>query len=157
MRKILLLLFIPALLLCGCSAQPQQGAAYFSGKAEIGFNGSSYSAAVVYNANGIEVDVLDTAAAGLRFVYDGASLLFGYSGIRLAQADKGLEPSNPAIALYDALSAAKNSESSSMFTVDGGFLINGKTPLGAFELRLSQDMEPQSLIFENNALTMEFE
>ena len=83
--KRLFPIFLALILLCGCSAQKSDfELPYFSKNARISCRGFEYDCKITYSRQGVEVDVLSTAAKGLNITYNGSELAFSYGDIKIS-------------------------------------------------------------------------
>ena len=100
--KRLFPIFLVLILLCGCSAQKSDfELPYFSKSARISCRGFEYDCKITYSRQGVEVDVLSTAAKGLNITYNGSELAFSYGNIKISEPNNNFELTNPAIAVFD--------------------------------------------------------
>lgn len=152
-----MLLLVISVLLAGCAAEKKsKTVGAFSLEASVDFNGFVYDCSVVYGADSVTVTAQSTSAAGLVITYDGKSVSLSYEDISFAQNNVNFDPSNPAVALFEALEYANTAESVQPQTVKDGFLINGETSLGEFSLELDSASVPKKLEFADSGLTVTF-
>ena len=157
MKKIISLLIILPLLLCGCSDQSESASiSGFSKNADVVFGDFSYSCVVVYNGSTVTVSAQSTAAAGLVITYDGKYVGITYDDISLSQMNGNFEPSNPAVALYEAFEYVNGLDQAAFSPAKDGFIAQGETSLGKFTLETDKEYCPVRLSFENSDLEFQF-
>ncbi len=144
-------------LLCGCSAQKSDFELhYFSKSARISCRNFEYDCNITYSQQGVRVDVLSTAAKGLGITYNGNTLGFFYGDIKISEPNNNFELTNPAIAVFDAVSKIKSLSLQDFEKLKSGYQIIGKTPLGEFTATLGDDYSIQSIIFNDFDYSIEF-
>lgn len=158
MKKVSALILAFAFLLCSCSAQESlKTVNSFSKNAAVTFKNFKYNCTIVYNGKSVTLSAQSTSAAGLVLTYDGKTVGITYDDISLAQINHNFDPSNPAVALYEAFDCVKNMEETDISTVKNGYRAEGETSLGRFTLETDSDFYPLSLVFKDAELSFDFQ
>lgn len=155
--KRLFPIFLALILLCGCSAQKSDfELPYFSKSARISCRGFEYDCKITYSWQGVEVDVLSTAAKGLNITYNGSELAFSYGDIKISEPNNNFELTNPAIAVFDIVKEVQKLSKSDLEKLNSGHQVCGKTALGEFIAVFGTDYSLQSIEFANRDFIIKF-
>lgn len=156
MKKAICLFLSVAFLFVGCGRQTEQLiVSEFSKKATVKWKDFSYNCQISYKNNKVEVEVLSTAANGIVIGYDGTSLNISYGEIEISSENKKLNFTNPAIAVYEAISYL-NSVSLDTDTLKNGTSAQGECDVGVFTALFDNNSNLIALEFPGEELYIEF-
>lgn len=156
MKRALSLFLVIAFLFVGCGRQTQQiTVGDFSKEATVKWNEFSYNCRIDYKENCVSVEVLSTAASGTVISYDGKNLSIKYGDIEINSQNKKLNFTNPAIAVYEALSYL-NSVSLETDTLKNGTSVQGECNAGIFTAIFDKNNNLTVLEFQSENLYIEF-
>lgn len=151
----LFVVFIIILSLCGCTSKTYtpEIKSEFEARANVNFDGFTYSCKIIKTENAVTVQVLDTNASGLSMKYDGNILTLKTNEFEDSFTNEKTLPSNPAVALYEALFSLENAE---VRVNESGYLFTGKVRAGEFELLLSRANDIKTISFSSAKLQFSF-
>lgn len=145
-----------AFLFVGCSRQTGQiTVSDFSKDATVKWNEFSYNCKIDYKENCVSVEVLSTAASGTVIGYDGKNLTIKYGDIEINSQNKKLNFTNPAIAVYEALSYL-NTVSLDTDKLKNGTAVQGECDVGVFTAVFDSSNNLSALEFQSENLYIEF-
>ncbi len=157
LKKIIPLVFVIALLFCGCQAKNNTPKLTdFKQKASVSLGDFSYTCEICKTDEVIDITITSSNAKDMCISYNGDMVSFQYDDIFLEYEGTKIDKTNPAVAIFNAFEFIKNSENIDVSKTDNGFKYEGKTNLGSFILLLNDDLSYNSLEFKDANIKIEF-
>ena len=100
--------------------------------------------------------MLSTAAKGLSIYYNGNEISFSYGDIKVLEQNRNFELTNPAIAVFDLISAINNQSDAELKKENNSYKICGKTKLGNFIADFDETFRPVAVRFSDSDFEIEF-
>lgn len=157
MKKIISALLL-VLCLCGCSAKiiTPVITTDFTLNAVYKTGDFSYECVIAKKDGVLSVSPTNTRASGMFITYDGRKVTFDRHSMSCSFDKAKIDPTNPAVVLYEVFSSAESMEPESVKMTDEGFRYSGKTTVGDYVLILNKDNSYKSIEIPDADINIRF-
>lgn len=157
MKKIISALLL-ALCLCGCSAKVITPVITtdFTLNAVYETGDFSYECVVAKKDGILSVSPTNTRASGMFITYDGRKVTFDRHSMTFSFDKAEVDPTNPAVLLYEVFSSAESMEPDSVKITEDLFIYSGKTTVGDYVLTLNKDNSYKSIEIPDADINIRF-
>ncbi len=157
MKKIIPLVLVIVLLLCGCSVEKYTPELTdFKQSASVDLGDFSYTCEICKKEDVVEIKVTSTNANGMTILYNGDKVKFNYEDILIDFDGNKIDYTNPAIMIYEVFDYLNNNKDMNVSKIENGFKYAGKTRMGEFVLIQNDDKSYESLTFKNANVNISF-
>ncbi len=139
--------FLLVLCLCGCSAKSITPVVTtdFTLNAVYKTGDFSYECVIAKKDGVLSVTPTSTRASGMFITYDGQKVTFDRHSITYSFDKSEIDPTNPALVLYEVFSSVESMDLNTVKTVDNEFYYRGKTSVGDYVLIQNTDNSYKSI------------